>query len=177
MLSDSASSGTVAPSITSFSTAGFSSATRLSACATSGQLVQVSDTNVRSFIGPFNASMRPRNIESGRFFPWPSALSTASSKVVNSCPLGIPQKLIPEASPFLRISNPGASTSAWTVSTESFGDVDATSSRNDFISVAWGESSRAIILKVISDFSPANIPFNWFSISWSNMIIYNTKRF
>ncbi len=89
---------------------------------------------------------------------------------MNSCPLGMPQNFTPVGVPFLTISNVGASASACECSTDSFGEVEATSSRKLFISAACVESPPAYILKEIPVFKEANMPFSCSFMSWSSIV-------
>lgn len=56
-------------------------------------------------MGPFNACMRFCRLLSGRFLPFPSLFKMASSKDVNSCPLGMPLNFMPVSVPFFNIWN------------------------------------------------------------------------
>ena len=94
-----------APSIISLLTLLFVNAMMLSACTTSGQLVHVNDTYVCSFMSPLRFAIRLLMASSGRFFPFPSALRMAKRSEVNSCPLGIPRKLMPTGCPPLSSEN------------------------------------------------------------------------
>ena len=94
-----------APSIISLLTLLLANATMLSACTTSGQFVHVNDTYVCSLISPLRFAILLLIASSGRFFPLPSALRTAKSSDVNSCPLGIPRNVMPTGWPPLSSEN------------------------------------------------------------------------
>ena len=74
---------------------------------------------------------------SGRFFPFPSAFSTARSKDVNSWPFGIPRNLTPVSFPFFSKENSSFGSSVSVTSQESLSEHPATSFSNSVFFQQW----------------------------------------
>ena len=132
------------PSIATWRMRGFSTAIRLIACTTSGQLWQVrliQVSNTRSASSDLIWSICSCSIFGG----WPPACSSASTSDVNSWPIGMAANVTPMSAPARVIWNDGRRAACPSKRAVSSGDSAATSVISSRISCAAGLSSSDAI--------------------------------